>query len=412
MSKTMQINLRPHNVSSDRIVVYNVWTGEKKQIVLTENYLSDKIPTCIQLFQMRYLLVISNCFLYDDKLTSLISFRADIFVIENGRAISAIVAYESEDETDSYKKLFCVSNHILYMVDEQNLYECSIGNLLNHSESENKLGIVWFKRHIFKSSVVPSALIACPGKKTRLVIIRDDDLVNYSPEEKLVHFPNKLPCKLHGIETYLHENHIYLTGKDFKDGSIHMYKIFIKCKFKVKRWIFERQLGTKKIFSTYAKNEMGKIIIDKDYSMRLYHAKNKYHLLTRSEKIARNFFKLLPSCDGDTIPVHSEDGSKRNLSPKQWIYRSKTLIKTIGAKRIMGKYLFYYNPKEEYPKIRKRQILTDLFIYFSNNNSNKYFTRKSKIHYLKALQQIEGLELNIEVSVDHMKRIVKKFNFK
>ena len=159
---------------------------------------------------------------------------------------------------------------------------------------------------------------------------------------------------------------------------------------------------------------MGKIVIDKDCSMRLFYAKNKYHLLTRGEKITRDFFELLPSCD-DTISVQFENERKRDLEPKQWMYRNRNLIKTIGAKRVMGEYLFYYNHKEICPKIRKRQILTDLFIYFSNNdnnNSDKYFTRKRKILYLKSLRKNEDLALNINVSVKHMKNLVKKFTFK
>lgn len=404
----IQINVRPHNVLGDCVIVYDVWTGEKKKIILTKDYLYDKIPVIIRLFEMQYLLIISYCFTYNVNLASLVTLRADLFVIENGKAVSIIVIYESEVIDDFYKKMFCVVNHVLYMVDEQFLFQCPISNLVNNKLTD-KLAIIWSKIYTFKDSVVPSAFIICPGKKTRLLIIRDDQLVTFNPEENKIHFPNKLPYKLHGVETRLHKNHVYILGKDFINGFIHMYKIFTKCKFKTQRWIFERQLYTKMIFSNHINKEMGKIVVDPDYSMRFYYTRNRYHLLTKNEMITNDFFKLLSDCSEDTIPIQFENKDQRTLKKKLWTYRGKTSITKIGAKRVMGRYFFYYNPEEKCPKTRKRQVLTDLLIYFSND---KYFTRKHKMSYLKVLKYFEGINLNIQTPLHHMKFFVKRYTFK
>ena len=99
--------------------------------------------------------------------------------------------------------------------------------------------------------------------------------------------------------------------------------------------------------------------------------------------ITNDFFKLLSDCSEDTIPIQFENKDQRTLKKKLWTYRGKTSITKIGAKRVMGRYFFYYNPEEKCPKTRKRQVLTDLLIYFSND---KYFTRKHKMSYLKVLK--------------------------
>ena len=108
MSSNVQINIIPHHILGDCVVVYDVWSGDTKRFILTKNYFYDKIPLIIQFFEMKYLLVISNCFTYDADLMSLITLRADLFIIEDSRAVSVIVIYESQDVTDFYKKMFCI----------------------------------------------------------------------------------------------------------------------------------------------------------------------------------------------------------------------------------------------------------------------------------------------------------------
>ena len=189
-----------------------------------------------------------------------------------------------------------------------------------------------------------------------------------------------------------------------------MYKIFTQCKFKIKEWFLQKHLDTKMVFTNYNNNnEMAKLVIDSDYSMRLYYTKDTYYRLTKNENITKDYFKSLSDCNQNDIQIKIENKKQNSLNINIWASRGKTSIKKMGPKCIMGKYLFYYDPEEKCPKIRKRQILTDLLIYFSND---KYFTCKRKMCYIKCLEYFEGIYLDMQTPLCQMKNYVKHFKFK